>query len=108
MVEDLAPGLHVVTESGHEPQAPRAELVRARWPVEHDIARLREVLTIHAPRREEATCIHMDPHYGTRSSAVVRLAPSLASAELYAADGPPCVHPLEDRSRLLHDLGRSP
>jgi uncharacterized protein with NRDE domain len=106
-LDDLAPGLHVVTESAHDGSGPRGELVRARWPLELDLARLREVLTIHAPAREDATCIHMEPRYGTRSSTVLRLASSLLQAELHAADGKPCVTPFEDRSRLLHDLARS-
>jgi uncharacterized protein with NRDE domain len=106
-LEDLAPGLHVVTESAHDGRGPRGELVRARWPLDVDVGALREVLTVHASGRDEATCIHMDPLYGTRSSAVLRLAPALAVAELYAADGRPCLTPLEDRSRLLQELARS-
>ncbi len=54
-----------------------------------------------------ATCIHMDPVYGTRSSAVLRLAADLAASELYAADGRPCTAPLEDRSDLLAALART-
>ncbi len=102
-LQDLGPGLHVVTEQAHDDRGPRGELVRARWPLDLDAARLREVLTIHGPGRE-GTCIHADPLYGTRSATVLRLARSLGASELYAADGRPCTSPLEDRSRLLQAL----
>ena len=39
---------------------------------------------------------------------MIRLAPSLSHSELFAADGPPCTSPLEDRSELLVALARSP
>jgi len=48
----------------------------------------------------------MDPHYGTRSSAVLRLAASLAHSELFASAGAPCVTPLDDRAALLAALSR--
>ena len=107
-LDDLAPGLHVVTEAAHDGRGPRGELVRARWPLDPDVARLRELLTVHAAAREDAICIHMDPLYGTRSSAILRLTASLAHAELYEADGRPCTTPVTDRSRLLHELVRTP
>lgn len=102
-LEELGPGLHVVTEQSHEDRGPRGELVRARWPLEADPGRLLEVLTLHGPGLE-ATCVHADPEYGTRSSAVLRLAPSLSVSELYVTDGRPCASQLEDRSRLLQAL----
>jgi hypothetical protein len=49
----------------------------------------------------------MDPAYGTRSSAVLRLAPDLAASDLFVADGRPCLAPLEDRSDLLAALART-
>jgi uncharacterized protein with NRDE domain len=106
--EELPSGLHVVTESDRDGRGPRAELVRARWPVDPSPDRLREVLTVHAPPAEPraATCIHGDPAYGTRSSAILRLAPSLEASELLVAEGRPCVSPLEDRSDLLARLAR--
>jgi hypothetical protein len=118
-VEPLPDGLHVVTESSLRGLGPRGDLVRARWPVEPSVPRLRELLTIHAPEPVTAqgslgvTCIHMDPHYGTRSSAILRLAPALAgdrrapglgASELYVTDARPCLAPHEDRSALLHAL----
>jgi uncharacterized protein with NRDE domain len=104
-LDDLRPGLHVVTESSPDGRCPRGDLVRARWPLQADAAHLREVLSVHAEGRE-ATCIHRDPRYGTRSSAILRLALALEASELFAADGPPCTAPLEDRSALLQALAR--
>lgn len=105
-VEPLGPGLHLVTEASPRGLGPRGDLVRARWPVDLSPARLREVLTLHAPPHPAPTCIHEDPRYGTRSAAVLRLTPALAHAELYAADGRPCTAPLDDRSALLAALAR--
>lgn len=103
---ELTPGLHVVTERSPDGRCPRGDLVRARWPLEPSVPLLRDVLTVHAPA-EAATCIHADPAYGTRSSAVLRLAPRLAESELYAADARPCLAPLEDRSDVLAALART-
>ncbi len=103
----LGPGLHVVTESTPDGRCPRGELVRARWPMDLAIDKLRQVLTVHSQGPATATCIHMDPHYGTRSSAVMRLAPSIVHSELYTAEGPPCTAPFEGRSDLLAALASS-
>jgi uncharacterized protein with NRDE domain len=105
----LGPGLHVVTENAADGSCPRSVLVRDRWPLDPTPARLRELLSIHGPVQTfgDATCIHMDPAYGTRSSAVLRLAADMGASELYAADGPPCTTPLEDRSDLVAALARS-
>jgi uncharacterized protein with NRDE domain len=100
----LSPGLHVVTERSPFGDCPRGDLVRARWPLDLAVPKLRDVLTVHAPPPERATCIHHDPEYGTRSSAVLRLAADVGASELYAADARPCVAPLEDRSSLLAAL----
>jgi uncharacterized protein with NRDE domain len=105
---DLSPGLHVVTERSAFGACPRGDLVRARWPLDLAVPRLREVLTVHAPPPESATCIHGDPEYGTRSSAVLRLAAEVGASELYAADARPCTAPLEDRSALLAALVPGP
>lgn len=127
-LEPLGPGLHVVTERSADGRCPRGERVRARWPVDPSPARLRELLSMHsvpggeappglalaqpppaAPplRAPEATCIHAEPVYGTRSSVVLRVAADLAASELWVADGPPCTFPLEDRSDLVAALARS-
>ncbi|WP_242340663.1 MULTISPECIES: NRDE family protein [Anaeromyxobacter] len=117
-VEALGPGLHVVTENAWDGRCPRAALVRARWPLDPGVERLREVLTVHAPEGDPvpprgaaasgaATCIHMDPAYGTRSSTVLRLTRELATSELWTADARPCLGPLEDRSSLAVALART-
>jgi hypothetical protein len=104
---DLAPGLHVVTERSPEGACPRGDLVRARWPLDPSLPHLRDLLTVHAPPPERATCIHGDPEYGTRSAAVLRLSADVRSSELYAADARPCLAPLEDRSDVLAALART-
>jgi uncharacterized protein with NRDE domain len=106
--EPLGPGLHVVTESDREGRGPRADLVRARWPVDVSPERLRLMLASHAGPNgvPPPICIHMDPAYGTRSAAVVRLTGELGTSELYASDLRPCLAPMEDRSSLLAALAR--
>ncbi|HEU4385871.1 MAG TPA: NRDE family protein [Anaeromyxobacteraceae bacterium] len=105
--EDLGPGLHLVTENSPHGRCPRGEAVRARWPVDGAVPRLRELLATHSDAPWASTCIHLDPHYGTRSAAVVRLADSLRHSEIYAADRRPCEAPFQDRSALLAELARS-
>jgi uncharacterized protein with NRDE domain len=107
-LEDLGPGLHVATERDPRGRDPRGEALRARWPVDPSPARLRELLSSHELPPGPGVCIHLGDIYGTRSSAVIRLAPALSHSELFAADGPPCTTPLEDRSELLETLARSP
>lgn len=105
---DLGPGLHVVTESDAEGRGPRGDLLRARWPLEPEPARLRELLVQHDPDPLAATCLHLDARdYGTRSAAVLRLAPALDASELWVAEGRPCTTPFDDRSRLLRELARA-
>ena len=106
-LERLGQGLHLVTEESPHGVGARGDLVRARWPFDLAPARLRQVLTLHAPDVAAPTCIHRDPVYGTRSAAVLRLGADLGAAELFAADGRPCLAPLEDRSALLSALARS-
>jgi uncharacterized protein with NRDE domain len=108
-LETLGPGLHLVTESSPTGDGPRGDLVRSRWPLDPTPARMREVLAIHAsdPGARTATCIHMDPVYGTRSSAMLRLAEDLGASELLVADGPPCRAPFADRGDLVAALARS-
>jgi hypothetical protein len=49
----------------------------------------------------------MDPAYGKRSSAIVRLAPELRHTELYTSDVRPCLGPHEDRAALVAALARA-
>ena len=110
-LEPLAPGLHVVTERSAHGACPRGDLVRAHWPVDPSVPRLHALLTVHAPiagtEAGLATCIHMDPDYGTRSSAILRLAPELRDSELYATDARPCLAPHVDRAAVIATLARS-
>jgi uncharacterized protein with NRDE domain len=108
-LELLGPGLHVVTESDREGRGARAGWLRARWPSDPSLERLRELLVHHGPPPPAgpATCIHGDPVYGTRSSAILRLAPDLGASELYVAEARPCTAPHEDRSELLVELGKA-
>jgi uncharacterized protein with NRDE domain len=105
-LEDLGPGLHVATERSPHGRDPRGEALRARWPVDPSPVRLRELLGSHALPPGPGVCVHHGEVYGTRSSAVLRIAPALHHSELYAADGPPCTTPFEDRSDLLVALSR--
>jgi uncharacterized protein with NRDE domain len=107
-LDDLAPGLHVVTERSPDGSCPRGLRLRARWPVEPTVPLLRELLAFHGDPADAASCIHHDPQYGTRSAAVLRLGADLATSELYVADARPCTAPLEDWSDLLGALGRTP
>ena len=104
---ELGPGLHVATERSPFGRDPRGEAMRARWPVDPSPPRLRELLGSHAAPPRPGVCIHLGDVYGTRSSAVIRLAPALQHSELFVADGPPCTAPFEDRSDLLVNLSRS-
>lgn len=108
-LEPLGPGLHVVTESSPTGQGARGEAVRSRWPMDLSPARLRELLSVHegAGFAGSATCIHREPLYGTRSSAIVRVAADLGASELLVADGSPCRAPFEDRGDLVAALSRS-
>ena len=84
-----------MTERSPFGACPRGDLVRARWPLDLDVPGLRDVLTVHAPPPERATCIHRDPDYGTRSATLAALAPGRLVHYLVSA-GPPCTHDLAD------------
>jgi uncharacterized protein with NRDE domain len=106
-LDALGPGLHVVTESSADGRCPRGDLVRARWPLDSSPARLASLLALHGPARETSVCVHLEgAPYGTRSSAILRLAGALDASELLVADGPPCRVPFEDRTALLASLAR--
>lgn len=103
-LDEVGPGLHLVTEDDPFGRGPRGEWLRNHWPLDLAPARLRELLATHGEPGRDFPCIHLGDLYGTRSASILRLAPSLAHSELYVADGPPCTAPLEDRSRLLGEL----
>ena len=112
--EALGPGVHVVTERslGGDDRA-RTELVRRRYPrvdpdVPPGVGELAGRLRIHAPPEEPVagTCIHVPAlGYGTRSSLVLRLGPTLEQSDFAWAEGSPCTHPLVPRPDLLAALG---
>ncbi|MEJ7734617.1 MAG: hypothetical protein WKG00_36160, partial [Polyangiaceae bacterium] len=110
----LEPGLHIVSERSPADgtDTPRAARIRARWAAlaaggaPHALE-LGMLLAEHdADHPFDAVCVHADAlGYGTRSSAVVRLAASgLAESELWWAEGKPCVTELVDRRDLLRNL----
>jgi len=105
-LEPLGPGLHLVTEASPRGLGPRGDLARARWPLDPSPARLRELLSTHEAAGQAALCIHRQPAYGSRSSAVLRLSAELEHAELYEAEGHPCTAQWQDRSALLQGLAR--
>ena len=103
----LGPGLHVVTESSAQGRCPRGELVRARWPLDLTAEKLHQLLSIHGQAGQPDICVHLDETYGTRSSVILRLAPSLAHSELFTTSAAPCTALPEDRSDLLQALAAS-
>ena len=107
-LEALGPGLHVVTEDSPHGLGPRGDLVRARWPVDPSPARLRELLASHAAAPPAPPPASTSTRTTGRARRRCCGSPrTLAHAELYVADGPPCTIPLEDRSALLAGLARS-
>jgi uncharacterized protein with NRDE domain len=127
--EDVPPGIHVlpndVLDSPALPKVQRARLraaehARRPWP---QLSRaLQDVMADHhlpdeaqlpAPppgtdyppglaRRFQALCIHT-PYYGTRSSALLALAPGRV-AHFQVSDKPPCQHSFQDMIGQLSPL----
>lgn len=110
----LEPGLHIVSERSpaEATDTPRAARIRARFDALAEAgapgaADLRALLAEHdSDHPFDAVCVHADAlGYGTRSSAVLRLAASgLGASGLWWAEGKPCVTELADRSELVHAL----
>jgi uncharacterized protein with NRDE domain len=115
--EEVPPGIHIlpndVLDAPHLPKVARArqlaeDFALRPWPglveglqhllADHALPPLEQMpeppavmgLSREQARPYQALCIHT-PHYGTRSSAIVALAPGQAP-RLLAADGPPCQH----------------
>jgi len=117
--EDVPEGIHVLPndrlDSPALPKVARARLLTAEharrpWP---ELAhRLQEILADHhmppedqlpePARRLQALCIHT-PAYGTRSSAIVALAPGRV-AHVLASETPPCQHTFSDLRSMLAPL----
>lgn len=98
--ERYGPGLYVITErSFGAADTARADHVRALWPEplesgDPDLERIEALLRRHDDGDPlAATCIHVPVfNYGTRSSLVLLLAPSLADSRWAWAEGSPCQH----------------
>ena len=76
-IDELGPGLHVITERSPQGLDRRGELVRNRWPLDFSVARLHELLSVHSDEPGAGTCLHLGEEYGTRSTAIVRMAEAL-------------------------------
>ena len=108
--EQLAPGLHIVTERslGSDDRA-RTELIRSRWaqfggaePTENGLA---ELLRIHSEDAVGGTCIHAPAlNYGTRSSLILFVGEVLNDTRLLWAEGHPCTAPYASQESLVRTL----
>lgn len=76
--------------------------------VEEIVPVLEEALGTHTGDRspQESICVHTGGEYGTVSSTVMLVSPSIGSSRLFHAPGPPCVTPFEDLSDRMIELGR--
>lgn len=117
--QQLAPGLHVITERslGGDDRA-RTERARTFWeqhvsPAERE-EDLTEMMRLHTPGDPLGSlCVHAPTfRYGTRSSMLLWLAPSLSDTRMLWADAAPCTtayRPLGDElSRLRCATIRAP
>lgn len=109
--ETLEPGLHVVTERslGGDDRA-RTERAKRFWrehvhPAERE-ADLAAMMRLHAPDDPLGSlCVHAPAfHYGTRSSLLLWLRPTLAASRLSWSDGAPCVSPYRTLEAELREL----
>lgn len=108
----LAPGIHVITEQSFGADTvDRAETIVKRWPApladgSPDVPALEAMLSRHDERDPLGTlCIHLPQfNFGTRSSAILLLAPDLAMSRFWWAEGSPCQNPYVDRSELVRAL----
>jgi uncharacterized protein with NRDE domain len=109
--EDLAPGLHVVTErSLGAAEDRRGPAVRRSWEaLRGDLspAALASLLGRHATEEDffASTCVHADAFgYGTRSSLVLVLGQRWEDTRWLWAEGKPCVTPFVEQAALLEAL----
>lgn len=107
--ELLPPGVHVLENHPLSPRSAKAARIAGKVEAAAAAARdgdallagLSQVLAGHpSPGAEalEATCVHAGP-YGTRSASLV-LVPERGPPRVLASEGPPCTHPLRERSEL--------
>ncbi|MBI1946560.1 MAG: NRDE family protein [Deltaproteobacteria bacterium] len=119
-ITELPPGVHVLENRAWGARSAKVAAVRERLTDLANLdeselhARLAEVLRSHQvpdgpaddsgvpgftrPRETEANCVHAGP-YGTRSSSIA--VSGIGAVRLWTSDGPPCTHPLLDRSALF-------
>lgn len=107
-VERLGPGLHILTERsfGASIVTRDQRVANLFRPLAHrplDLDAMEEILGTHEDDPFESLCVHLDlMDYGTRSSTVLALGPSIRS--LRFANGPPCTTPFERQDHLLEAL----
>lgn len=121
-VTELPPGLHVLENRAWGAPSAKVRAVREQMSTavatrgEALHALLVEVLRAHdvpdgpagdsgvagfvRPPETEANCVHAGP-YGTRSASILLVPPAPGAARLWVSEGPPCTHPLLERSALL-------
>ena len=100
--EELAPGLHVLTERSRD-AAPsgREDALLASLPDLSEASSLRSALAVHRATPFDSTCVHAtDWNYGTRSASLVSWEGARPASFLYA-DGPSCVTPWQDLSAAM-------
>lgn len=119
-VTALPPGAHVLENRAWGAPSAKVEAVHRRLSGIEDASgpalreRLTEVLRAHdlpdgepgdsgvagfvRPLETEANCVHAGP-YGTRSASILAV-PFSSAPRLWVSDGPPCAHPLVERSAL--------
>ena len=104
--EDLAPGLHVLTErSLGAASGDRERLIHERLgsrPAAPDLMELGSLLSLHAEDPLDGTCVHApELGYGTRSSTLIWLGRGSDEIRLWHAPGPPCEAPYGDLSGAI-------
>jgi Transport and Golgi organisation 2 len=112
----LEPGVHAITErSFGAARADRASGIVARWPPplpggDPDMQALQLMLARHDERDPLASlCIHLPQfNFGTRSSAVLLLARTVASSRFFWAEGSPCRNTYLDQGTLVRALASTP
>jgi uncharacterized protein with NRDE domain len=120
-VTHLQPGVHILENRAWHSASGKVRHVRARLAGVEQLhgdalfAHLHAVLRDHTipqgppddsgvpgfdrPRETEACCVHAGP-YGTRSSTIVIAKPG-ERPRVWTSDGPPCTHPLIERTALF-------
>ena len=113
-VRALSPGVHVFgNRDPDDLEHPKTGRLFARaekiavGPAECALEELERLCRAHEPDAEDprlSACVHAG-RYGTRSSALLRLAADPREDRFLFADGPPCETPYEDFTTLLRELG---